>query len=105
MPDRPLVYVAGPYAHPDPVANTHAAIRVADELNAAGLCTAFVPHVSMLWHYWYELDFAYLARCDALLRIPGESAGADAEVAFAEERGIPVFTRPAELAAWLESGG
>lgn len=24
---RPLIYIAGPYTHPDPVANTHAAIH------------------------------------------------------------------------------
>ena len=37
---RPLVYVAGPYASPDPVENTHNAIQVADRLNASGVVTA-----------------------------------------------------------------
>lgn len=32
-----------------------------------------------------------LARCDAVLRLPGASAGADNDVRIAGERGIPVF--------------
>ena len=32
-----------------------------------------------------------LTRCDAVLRLPGASAGADQDVAIATERGIPVF--------------
>ena len=34
-----------------------------------------------------------LARCDAVLRLPGESAGADQDVAIARERGLPVYCR------------
>ena len=32
-----------------------------------------------------------LARCDAVLRLPGDSVGADQDVAIARERGIPVY--------------
>ncbi|WP_438853949.1 DUF4406 domain-containing protein [Agromyces sp. M3QZ16-3] len=32
-----------------------------------------------------------LQRCDAVLRLPGESRGADQDVAIARERGIPVY--------------
>lgn len=32
-----------------------------------------------------------LARCDAVLRLPGASTGADQDVAIARERGIPVY--------------
>jgi hypothetical protein len=32
-----------------------------------------------------------LAHCDAVLRLPGESTGADQDVAIAHERGLPVF--------------
>ena len=32
-----------------------------------------------------------LARCDAVLRLPGDSSGADRDVAIARERGIPVY--------------
>lgn len=34
-----------------------------------------------------------LAHCDAVLRLPGESTGADNDVAIAEERGLPVYYR------------
>lgn len=34
-----------------------------------------------------------LAHCDAVLRLPGESRGADQDVAIAQERGIPVYHR------------
>jgi hypothetical protein len=32
-----------------------------------------------------------LERCDAVLRLPGESRGADQDVAIARNRGIPVY--------------
>ena len=34
-----------------------------------------------------------LAHCDAVLRLPGESTGADQDVAIARERGLPVYFR------------
>jgi len=38
-----------------------------------------------------------LQHCDAVLRLPGESRGADQDVAIAEGRGIPVYHRLAEV--------
>ncbi|WP_329030521.1 MULTISPECIES: DUF4406 domain-containing protein [unclassified Streptomyces] len=38
-----------------------------------------------------------LARCDAVLRLPGESAGADQDVATARRRGLPVYHDVAEI--------
>ncbi|MBO1336463.1 DUF4406 domain-containing protein [Streptomyces sp. VRA16 Mangrove soil] len=38
-----------------------------------------------------------LARCDAVLRLPGASAGADADVATALRRGLPVYHDVAEI--------
>ncbi|HEY4453251.1 MAG TPA: DUF4406 domain-containing protein [Pseudonocardiaceae bacterium] len=32
-----------------------------------------------------------LEHCDAVLRLPGESTGADQDVAIAEQRGLPVY--------------
>ena len=34
-----------------------------------------------------------LAHCDAVLRLPGESRGADQDVAIARQRGLPVYYR------------
>ena len=106
--ERPLVYVAGPYSHPDPVANTHAALKTATQLQDSGLVTCFVPHQNLIWHlidpqeedHWYSHDFAFLARCDAVFRMPGHSTGADAEEDFASDRGIPVFHTPDGLWGW-----
>ena len=38
-----------------------------------------------------------LAHCDAVLRLPGESKGADQDVAIARERGLPVYYDTAEI--------
>lgn len=107
--ERPLVYIAGPYTRPDPVSNTHRTIMAAEDLHDSGLVTCVVPHTTLLWHaiaphddveHWYEYDLAVLKRCDALLRLPGDSSGADNEVAFAEEHGVPVFHDRDHLLSW-----
>lgn len=106
--ERPLVYIAGPYSHPDPVANTNAVIAFASELIDEGLVTPFVPHLTLLWHavrprpldFWYAYDVAVLRRCDALYRLRGASTGADAEVAYAKAAGIPVITDQDALREW-----
>lgn len=41
-----------------------------------------------------------LAHCDAVLRLPGESTGADQDVAIAEERGLPVYYRLEDVPGW-----
>lgn len=113
---RPLVYVAGPYTNPDPVVNTRKAIEVAEALMVMSDdgVTAFVPHLSLLYHFhhphdlewWYEYDLAMLRRCDALWRFPGESTGADREVEFARQTGKPVFIANEDsvldLLKWVE---
>jgi hypothetical protein len=38
-----------------------------------------------------------LQHCDAVLRLPGRSTGADQDVAIAQERGIPVYTSIEEI--------
>lgn len=94
------VYVAGPYSKGDQVLNVRAAIEAADRLAAAGH-SPYVPHLTMLWHlvsprpysWWLALDLEWLAVCDAVVRLPGDSAGADGETAEADRLGIPVFNR------------
>lgn len=93
-----LVYIAGPYSRPDPCENTHKAVAAANEVWDAGLIPV-VPHLTHFWHtmtpkpyeQWLAYDLEIMRRCDAVLRIPGESSGADAEVAEADRLGIPVF--------------
>ncbi|WP_414820653.1 DUF4406 domain-containing protein [Streptomyces rubrogriseus] len=38
-----------------------------------------------------------LARCDAVLRLPGDSTGADRDVAHARRRGLPVYHDVAQI--------
>lgn len=98
------VYVAGPLSKPDPVQNTHNAITFGQLLLERGYCP-FVPHTTLAWHLvcpndyevWMEWDFEWLKTCDALLRLHGESPGADREVALANSLGIPVFHQMSEL--------
>ena len=45
----------------------------------------------------YPVAHRLLARCDAVLRLPGDSAGADNDVRIARERGLPVYYRLEEV--------
>jgi len=47
--------------------------------------------------YQYPVAHRLLGRCDAVLRIPGDSRGADMDVARARELGLPVYFDVDEL--------
>jgi hypothetical protein len=93
-----FVYVAGPYSKPDPQMNVEKAIDVGELVFAAGFYP-FVPHSNHFWEArhprpyldWMRFDRAWLTRADALLRMPGESSGADEEIEAALRLSIPVF--------------
>ena len=95
---QPLVYIAGPYTHPDSVVNTRRMIKIADSLFRLNV-TPLVPHLSLLWQlirprpyqFWLEYDLQLLSRADVVLRVPGRSEGADAEVTHARQLHIPVL--------------
>lgn len=98
------IYIAGPLTQEgrltesERVKNVNRAITIAHLLADLGFAP-FVPHLSHYWDVqypreyssWMEIDFAFLAVCDGLYRMNGHSPGADREVAFAGEHGIPVF--------------
>lgn len=102
------IYIAAPYSKCDPVTNTRDVIIVADDLMLFGYIP-FVPHITLFWHflnphdinYWYKYDIAWLEKCDCLLRLPGESPGADNEVRIAKELGMPVYYSVDEAIAGL----
>jgi len=50
-----------------------------------------------------DLDFFWLSRCDALLRLPGDSNGADQEVVEAERLSMPIFWNERTLYEWAAS--
>lgn len=98
------IYIAGPYTNGDVAVNVRNAFKVANELADLGFAP-FVPHSTHFWHllfprpyeFWLELDNQFLPLCDALLRIPGKSNGADNEVELAKKLQIPVFYSIEEL--------
>jgi hypothetical protein len=47
----------------------------------------------------YETAQRLLSHCDAVLRLPGESAGADKDVEIAQELGLPVYRTLEEIPA------
>jgi hypothetical protein len=108
-----IVYIAGPYVLGDVAVNVHNAVKVADDVAAAGM-VPYVPVLNHLWHlisphspaFWYDLDLEIMKRCDAVLRIPGESVGADKEMKVAMDLWIPVFLDIESLTKWFkeESG-
>jgi len=101
---RAKVYIAGPYTQGNVAGNVRAAYEVASKLADLGFAP-YIPHATHFWHLmfprryesWLELDNAFLPCCDALLRLPGSSNGADGEVQLAKRLGIPVFTDIGEL--------
>jgi hypothetical protein len=95
---KELVYIAGPYTGGDPRINVIKAIDAAEKVAEAGY-VPYVPHLNHLWdsihphdyEFWMEQGAEFLDRCDAVLRLPGESPGADREVVMAIEAGMHVY--------------
>jgi hypothetical protein len=52
----------------------------------------------------YPTAHRLLQHCDAVLRLPGSSTGADQDVALARQRGIPVYTRVEDIPRGVGSG-
>lgn len=116
-----LILIAGPYrsgtgGDPDAIA------RNLERLEAAAAPLYRLGHVPMIGEWvalpilrgvaddtaagagaggdvMYETAKRLLQHCDAVLRLPGDSSGADTDVAIARERGIPVYFDLAEVPA------
>lgn len=98
------VYIACPYGDHNPLAVREVHVAAGDaaarELALRGhtpVCTVRLTH---RWNederlkpaHWWRIDLDLLTSwADAVCRLPGESEGADAEVAIAQERGMPVY--------------
>lgn len=66
------------------------------------ICEATVEgNDQMVYDDWIGIDLAWVAQSDALLRLPGESTGADMEVECAHKHSIPVFTNIDELIGYF----
>lgn len=113
--NRRMIYIAGPISRGDLAHNINQATEAFRALALAGLAP-LCPHWSAyssgarvaegtrevyavataagcgLSHAdWLAVDLAFVERSDAVLRLPGESTGADLETAHAIAHGIPVF--------------
>jgi len=106
------IYVASPYTQGDVAANVRRASEAANKLADLGFAP-YVPHACHFWHmmfpkpydFWLELDKQFLPCCNAVLRLPGPSAGADKEVMLAKDLGLPVFHQIEELAEHFNNRG
>lgn len=98
------VYIASPYTKGDVGINVRASFDIADLLLERGFAP-YPPLYSHFWHIispktyetWMMLDTEWVKRCDCVLRVAGESRGANAEVELALSLKLPVFYSIAEL--------
>lgn len=92
-----IIYIASPYTLGDVAANVAAQMEAAHKILDMG----HVPYWPLESHFlhlyrqrpyeeWLKKDLTILSRVDIVLRLPGESAGADREIAEANNLGIPV---------------
>lgn len=98
------VYVASPYTKGDTAINVRRNVEAADNLARHGYIP-FVPLLTHFWHlliphpyeFWCALDDAWVEKCDCLVRLTGESSGADKEMEMARKHDIPVFVCQGEF--------
>lgn len=91
------VYVSGPITKGNRSWNFFQAAEAQRMLLDAGYAV-LNPMLSMAhpdghnisWEMWIASDLAFIEVCDLIVRLPGESKGADLEVQHATDRGIPV---------------
>lgn len=96
--NRKKIYIASPYTLGDVAVNVKRQIDVANELIECGYAP-FAPLLSHFQHLvhpqdhdtWMDIDLTWLVQCDAVLRLEGESKGADIEVSAAKDHDIPVY--------------
>lgn len=93
-----MIYIASPYTIGDQAENVRKQLDAANELMDMGFCpiAPLLSHFQHIMHPrpyedWLRIDEEKLRCCDAILRLPGESKGADREEALAIKLGIPVF--------------
>ena len=93
-----LIYIASPYSLGDQSLNVRRQIEAADKLLEMGHIP-LLPCLSHLWQLispkpydeWLRIGIAWLDYCDALLRLDGESKGADREVNYAYKLGLKIY--------------
>lgn len=102
---RRKVYISGPISLGHLPTNVQTAVEAGLQLLAAGFAP-LIPHLTCYANCdgsqvvlprgtthddWIDADLPWVAAADGVLRLPGESLGADREVERARSVGIPVF--------------
>jgi hypothetical protein len=102
---RTIVYISGPLSTGDREENVQAFIDAHRTLMAEGYAvinpglTHFVdPDDSFGWEAWIDADLALVEKAEVVVRLPGDSVGANAECEHAFFRGIQVVTMEELLA-------
>lgn len=115
---RPRAYIAGPISNggnkdPEFLAdNLIDGMAFTSRMWDLGF-VPFCPHLSVIWNRfyergydeWIEYDKHWLDCCDCLIRMPGESKGADIEVEYAEQMGIDILRSEEEITEYLRQWG
>jgi len=102
MENKKYIYIASPYSVGDAYLNVKRQIDCADEIMKYSKDFNIYPYTPLMSHFhheiyphtyefWMDQDFAWLEKCDFLIRLGGESSGADREVRRANELDIPVY--------------
>lgn len=107
-----VIYISGPLSTGDLIQNMRAAAEAAQRVLEHG-GAPYVPHLqSVTWQMfmggylkdydtWLPIDFEFVRRSDAVLRLPGDSYGGDREVEEARRWGIPVFFEMGDVLIFL----
>lgn len=92
------VYISGPITKGNRVHNLDQSLQVQKTLMELGyaplnpMLTLLIPWAWDVPHdRWVECDCEWVEVADCVLRLPGESAGADQEVHLAASLGLPIF--------------
>jgi hypothetical protein len=112
LSDTKVVYVASPYTKGDVAQNVRTQVLAAETLRHLGYLP-IIPLLSHFWHfasphpyeYWLMMDAQKVYLADAILRLPGESDGADFETELARLLGKPVFYSVQDLIRELPVNG
>ncbi len=117
---KPFIYLASPYTKGDPCINTNFQMRMFARFVKDGVVDAYIPLWSHFQHSafpepyttWINYDLAIIPRLDGVIRLNADipelnyfedkSSGADGEVRFAQERGLPTWTSLVEMYDWAK---
>jgi hypothetical protein len=108
--ERLKVYLSSPYT----VGNAGTNVKKHLDCTHLLIDCGFIPFAPLLTHFlhmnrprhyeeWMQYDLEWVKACDALLRMPGESNGADRETFLARDIGLHTFSDLGHLINWVKS--